>query len=156
MTGQRSLNRTITYGRQWPNRAGTTRPFNQTNNLSCHPLAALAMIWGIRSWTPIKRESEMLLTIGRRAAAFAVLIAALTLISRVPASAQSFTKDMEPIGIVMQLPDGRGIRLSIPAAYMHYRQSRSGGLQNTIIPLLLVYPEISPLALESKSDRERL
>jgi len=63
---------------------------------------------------------------------------------------------MEPVSIILQAPNGRGVRLSIPAAYMHYRDNRLGGLQNTIIALLLVYPEMTPLALESATDQDKL
>jgi hypothetical protein len=65
------------------------------------------------------------------------------------------SRSLEPVEILFQSLDGRGTRLSIPAAYMHWSDNRKPGLQWNIA-FLAVYPEMTPYTLLDAQGRKAL
>lgn len=65
------------------------------------------------------------------------------------------SRSMESVEILFQSLAGRGTRLSIPAAYMHWADDRKPGL-NWNIAVLVVYPEMTPYTLLDANGRAAL
>lgn len=60
--------------------------------------------------------------------------------------AREFVTDMVPVEIYLQNTQGAGTRLRVPAAYMQWSAHRKGGLIDHTIALVVVYPEMVPVA----------
>jgi hypothetical protein len=62
---------------------------------------------------------------------------------------------METVELYLQNSRGAGTRLRIPAAYMQWRDDRKGGVSDSIIALVAVYPEMIPYASLSRDERRK-
>lgn len=70
-----------------------------------------------------------------------------------PGLSRRFVKDMTPVEIYLQHPNGAGTRLRIPAAYMQWGEDRAGGVSDGMVVLVAVYPEMTPVALSQNPDK---
>lgn len=73
-------------------------------------------------------------------------------------SKYQFSRSEEPVSLTLMRPKVGNIQLSIPRAYLAWKSSHLGGVQDNppVIHLWLVYPSMRPWMLASQKDRGEL